>query len=175
MNGRRSVLQALAATASLAGLRVSAAHTAEVAQAPASATAPTLPPVLPLIGGGALDAAFLDGVAQAAQSQGSAREPLARLGLDATSLAHLSRRLDGETAPRRVVALLDDAGAALALELLRAQGAQLEAFEPLRLPHSVAGAEQARAVGQALAQGRALPATAIASTGLPCVALACLI
>lgn len=175
MSGRRSVLQALAATASLAGLRVSAAPAEAVAQAPAAAASSVPARVLPLLGGGALDEAFLDGVSQAVRTQGAAREPLARLGLDAASLAHLTRRLDGEAAPRRVVALLDDAGATLALDLLRAQGARVEAFEPLRLPHTAAGAEAARAIGQALARGQSLPATAAASAGLPCVALACLI
>ncbi|NML18776.1 hypothetical protein [Azohydromonas caseinilytica] len=175
MTPRRSVLQALAAATSLGGLRIAAARPAGDARVAPITDAGAAPArVLPLLGGGALDAAFLDGVAQAVREQGCAREPLARIGLDALSLAQLSRRLDGDTAPRRVVALLDDAGAALALELLRAQGARLETFAPLRLPHSAAGAEQARAVARALAGGTALPDAADAA-GVPCVALACLI
>jgi hypothetical protein len=127
------------------------------------------------VGGGALDAAFLDGVAQAAQASGGLRERTAWLpALDAVTLAHLASRLDGDT-PRRVVALLDDAGAALALALLRERGARLLALEPQRLDTTPAGAAQARALGQALASGAPLPAAPDTTTGAPCVVLACLI
>lgn len=175
MNGRRSLLKVLAAAAPL-GWGAAAAAAPQVAPSTTSDTARTAAAlsVLPLLAGGALDAAFLDGVAQAVQAQGGAREPMARLTLNAVSLAHVKHRLDGGL-PRRVVALLDDASATLALQLLRAQGARLQVFEPLRLQPSPAGAEQAIAIARALVEGTALPVATTAHEGTPCVALACLI
>lgn len=171
---RRSLLKALAAAAPLGWtLQARAADAfAHVADEPNAAPPDRL---LPLVGGGELDAAFLDGVAQAVQASGRLRERTARLpALDAVTLAHLASRLDGGT-PRRVVALLDDAGATLALELLRARGARLLAFEPRRLAPTPAGAAHARALGLALASGAQLPAPPDTTAGAPCVALACLI
>ncbi len=172
---RRSLLKALAAAAPLGWtLQAHAADTPTpvVAEEPTAARPGRL---LPLVGGGVLDAAFLDGVAQAAQASGGVRERTARLpALDAVTLAHLASRLDGDT-PRLVVALLDDAGTALALALLRERGARLLAFEPQRLSPTPAGAAHARALGQALAAGAPLPASSDMTAGTPHVALACLI
>ncbi|WP_066341017.1 hypothetical protein [Azohydromonas lata] len=172
--GRRSLLKVLAAAAPLGWTLQARAADAPTHMVDEPIT--DLPHrLLPLVGGGALDAAFLDGVAQAAQASGGLRERTARLpALDAVTLAHLASRLDGNT-PRLVVALLDDAGAALALELLRARGARLLAFESQRLAPTLAGAAHARALGLALASGAPLPTSPATAAGAPCIALACLI
>jgi hypothetical protein len=173
---RRSLLKALAAAAPL-GWTLQA-RAADAQPTPAAAEASMTHPgrLLPLVGGGALDAAFLDGVAQAARESGGLRERTARLSsLDAVTLAHLVSRLESGDTPCLVVGLLDDAGTALALELLRARGAQLLAFAPQRLGATPAGAAHARALGQALASGQPPPASPGDTTGASCVALACLI
>jgi len=152
---RRFVLKGLAA----AGLAVSTTSWARaVWSSPAGLEQPLA--VTTLVGGSALDAAFLSGVRQAVDAASQAA-PLTHplRGLEAATFQRLDALLhDRESS--LLVGWLDDASAVLVLDLVRSAGGQVLSVRHHRIePHPDAGV-RVQALGQALVTGQAFQPSA---------------
>lgn len=174
---RRSILKGLAA----AGLMMVGMPWAQATSAPGAQTAGltgnALPGVTSLVSGSALDAAFLAGVQQgvnAPAGQTLSAQPLQ--GLDAATFGQLNKLLsDGNDT--LLVGLIDDASAAIVIELVRSAGGRVLSLQHHRVGEGSAGAQWAQALGQSLV-ATASPATPSApqsAQGSAYVSLSCVI
>ncbi|MDD2729974.1 hypothetical protein [Malikia sp.] len=168
---RRFVLKGLAAAGLLAAM--------PWAQASASAATPLADAaarVTPLVSGGALDAAFLAGVRNAAAKPAGALVNPPLQGLEAATYQQLDRLLNDDT-PTLLVGLLDDAAAVLVLDLVRSAGGRVLSVEHHRIGAGSAGQQRAGALGQALVAGADAAVTAgrVHENGSAYVALRCVI
>jgi len=174
---RRLVLKSLAA----AGLAVSGVSLAQAGQAalrpvaPGEGAAESLLAVTSHGGGGALNAAFLSGVASGIAAMPNALSAMPALqlrGLDADAFVRLDALLkDGEKT--LLVGLTDDAAATLVLDLVRSAGGQVLAVQHHRVGSGPDAAPWAQALGRGLVAG-AVPA--LPSSGAQtCVSFRCVI
>lgn len=154
---RRSVLKGLAA----AGLAVSTTSWAKSIWSPAPGLSAGLQQqplsVTTLVGGSALDAAFLAGVRQAVDaSSGAAPLTHSLQGLEAATFKRLGALLQ-DSEPSLLVGWLDDASAVLVLDLVRSAGGQVLSVQHHRIDQDAHAGAKVLALGQALVAGDALP------------------
>lgn len=145
---RRSILKGLAG----AGLMMVGMPWAQAAApgAQAAVAAGTLPGVTSLVSGSALDAAFLAGVRQgvnAPAGQTLSAQPLK--SLDAATFGQLNKLLNDNHATL-LVGLIDDASAAIVIDLVRSAGGRVLSVQHHRVGEGSAGAQWAQALGQSL-------------------------
>lgn len=173
---RRTVLKGLAA----AGLVVAGVRWAQAAGAQTAGETDdkgTLPTVTSLVSGSALDAAFLAGVKQAVNAPAGQTQSTESLqGLAVASFKRLNALLgDGEAT--LLVGLIDDASAALVLDLVRSAGGRVLSVQYHRLGQDTAAARWAQSLGQSLV-GDTAPVALDAPTeaqGTAYVSLRCVI
>jgi len=167
---RRFVLKGLAA----AGLAVSTTSWARaVWSSPAGLEQPPRA-VTTLVGGSALDAAFLAGVRQAVDAAGQSA-PLAHplRGLEAATFQQLDALLRDREASL-LLGWLDDASAVLVLDLVRSAGGQVLSVQHHRIDHDAAAGVRVQALGQALVAGQPFQPSA-QPQGVAYVSLRCVI
>jgi hypothetical protein len=173
---RRSILKGLAA-AGLVMVGMPWAQAATVPGTHASALdGAALPSVTSLVSGSVLDAAFMAGVRQAVNApagQTLSAQPLQ--GLDAATFASLNKLLnDGH--PTLLVGLIDDASAAIVVDLVRSAGGRVLSMAHHRAGHDSASAQWAQALGQSLvAASSAAPNAPASAQGSAYVSLCCVI
>lgn len=149
---RRFVLKGLAAV----GFAMTSLRHAHAGDGPSFTGAAGMPPdpagpaVTPVIGGSALDSEFLLGVQVAAQERGLTQNDVLRMrGLDAADFDRLAHLLHaGETAT--LVGLVDDATAALILDLVRTAGGRVISTGHHRIASDMKAGLIAKALGRAL-------------------------
>lgn len=170
---RRSVLKGLAA----AGLAMVAMPWAQATSAPGIRDAASAGArVSALVSGSALDAAFLAGVQQgvnAPAGQSLSTQPLK--GLDAATFGQLNQLLN-DGSETLLVGLIDDASAAIVIDLVRSAGGRVLSLQHHRADNSSAGAQWAQALGQSLLAAKAAtPEAPAAAQGSAYVSLSCVI
>lgn len=171
---RRTVLKSLAA----AGLAVvGLPGLAQAAVTPQGQPAAGRPPeISTLVSGGALDAAFVQGVRTALDDgSASAGTHQALPGLDAASYTQLGRWLeDGEAT--LLLGLLDDASATLVLDLVRSAGGRVLSVAHHQLdPQAAASQDWARALGRTLVSAAPQAPLGATTPGQRFVSLSCVI
>lgn len=143
---RRSILKGLAA----AGLAMATLPWAQASVPVAGAAATALTHVTALVSGSALDAAFMAGVRQAVNApagQTLSAQPLN--GLDSAAFGQLGKLLnDGRDT--LLVALIDDASAAIVLELVRSAGGRVLSMQHHRSGQDGAATQWAQTLGHSL-------------------------
>lgn len=173
---RRSVLKGLAAVGLvMVGMPWAQATPKPDTQGNVPGSA-ALPSVTSLVSGSALDAAFMAGVRQAVNAPaGQTLSAQALQGLDAATFASLNRLLNDDKSTL-LVGLIDDASAAIVLELVRSAGGRVLSMEHHRLGQDSASAQWAQALGQSLvAAGPAAPNAPDSAQGSAYVSLCCVI
>lgn len=172
---RRSILKGLAA-AGLVMVGMPWAPAASAQNAQAAGLAGALPDVTALVSGSALDAAFMAGVRQAVNAPaGQALSAQALKGLDAATFARLNKLLNDDKATM-LVGLIDDASAAIVLDLVRSAGGRVLSMEHHRAGQGSADAQWAQALGQSLvAASPAAPNAPASAQGSAYVSLCCVI
>ena len=173
---RRSILKGLAAAGLvIVGMPWAQASSAQNAQV-AGLAGRALPDVTSLVSGSALDAAFMAGVRQAVNApagQTLSVQPLQ--GLDAATFASLNKLLNDDNVTL-LVGLIDDASAAIVLELVRSAGGRVLSMEHHRAGQDSASAQWAQALGQSLVTASAAALNAPASAqGRAYVSVCCVI
>ena len=173
---RRSILKGLAAAGLvMVGMPWAQATSAQNAQA-AGLAGGALPDVTSLVSGSMLDAAFMAGVRQAVNAsagQSLSAQPLK--GLDAATFASLNKLLNDDKATL-LVGLIDDASAAIVLELVRSAGGRVLSMAHHRAGQDSAAAQWAQALGQSLVAASPTAANAPASAqGNAYVSMCCVI
>ena len=158
-NDRRFVLKGLAAAGLLAAMPWAQASTSAAAPLADATMADAAARVTPLVSGGALDAAFLAGVRNAAAKPAGALVNPPLQGLEAATYQQLDRLLNDDT-PTLLVGLLDDAAAVLVLDLVRSAGGRVLSVEHHRIGAGSVGQQQAGALGQSLVAGADAAVTA---------------
>lgn len=174
---RRLVLKSLAA----AGLAVSGMSWAQstptdvVPPGQAAGGGPLLA-VTSLAGGAKLNSAFLVGVEAGSAGVRSTLPPLQLQGFDAKSFMRLGSLLE-DGVPTLLVGFLDDAAAALVLDLVRSAGGQVLAVQHHRVGVGAAALPWAQALGHSLVTGDAAALASVTAGGdsHACVSFRCVI
>lgn len=168
---RRTLLKGLAAVG-LAFTGGSLAQAATVLPAGKTLAASSPLSLTAVVSGSALDHQFLAGVAAAAQQHGMQQQPALRLnGPDGTLLNHI-HTLAQDAQPAMLVGLVDDATAAVLLDLVRSSGGRVLSEQHQRLGGDAA---QLAALGQGLVASPARVLPASHPQGSPCVSFCCVI
>ena len=172
---RRSILKGLA-SAGLVMATMPWAQAKPSSGTPGRAVHGDGPPhVTALVSGSALDAAFMAGVRQAIDTpsgQGLSAQPLQ--GLDAATFARLNRLLNDDNATL-LVGLIDDASAAVVIDLVRSAGGRMLSVQHHRVGQDAGATQWARLLGQALAATQAAPDAPNHTAGTAYVSLSCMI
>ena len=171
---RRSILKGLAA----AGLMMTNLSWAQASAPQAAAAADAaLADVTALVSGSALDAAFMAGVRQSVNAPaGQALSAAPLQSLDAATFARLNQLLNDDSATL-LIGLIDDASAAIVLELVRSAGGRVLSVQHHRAGDGSAAAQWAQTLGQTLAAASptAAPNAPASAQGRAYVSLSCMI